>query len=172
MIALRLLVLALLTTGLVAAGCGGDDEEDEAAEDTATTVSVPGAEEAGALQEEIADLSDEEQIARVGEEWADRFGNSDQVMCGYLHPDLGSGVATCDEYLGSSLTQSSKLQASFAGATVESVEIKGETALAEFSIGHRVELAQDPDGAWKVVQTPRAESLGSSKVIEPTLPPG
>ena len=166
MIGLRLALVAFAAVGLIAAGCG-DDDGDESGEDTTTTLAVPGAEEAAALQEEITDLSDEEQIAAVGEAWAEPFGKGDETMCGYLHRDLGAGPSTCAEYLSGSLTQSSKLQASFAGTTVESVEINGETALAEFSNGNRVEFAQDPDGAWKVVQTPRAVQSGSQEVRQP-----
>ena len=167
MIGLRLVLAGLLAAGLVASGCGGDDDEGNETGDETATLAAPGAEEAAALQEEIADLGDEEQIARVGEEWADRFGNSEETMCGYLHPDLGAGPSTCADYLSGSLTQGSELQASFAGATAESVEINGETAFAEFSNGHQVEFAQDPDGAWKVLRTPRAVQVGAEKVRQP-----
>jgi hypothetical protein len=167
MFTLRVALIALAAAGLIAAGCGDDDDESSDETTTETTVSAPGAEDAAALQEEIADLGDEEQITRVGEEWADRFGNSDETMCGYLHPDLGAGPTTCAEYIGGSLTQSSELQASFAGATVEGVEINGDSAFAEFSNGHQVEFAQDPDGGWKVVQTPRASGSGGKEVVEP-----
>jgi hypothetical protein len=54
------------------------------------------------------------------------------------------------------LTGSSKLQRSFAGATVEGVEVDGDTATAEFSNGEQVEFSPDSDGAWKVAETPRA----------------
>jgi ABC-type glycerol-3-phosphate transport system substrate-binding protein len=67
-------LVALAAAALIAAGCGGDDDSgDDSAQDTATTVTVPGAAEAAAFQEQIADLSDEEQVTRVGEEWADLF---------------------------------------------------------------------------------------------------
>jgi hypothetical protein len=165
MIDYRLALIALAATGLIAAGCGDDDEGDGNGDETAT-LAVPGAEEAAALQEEIADLSDEEQVKRVGEAWAEPFAEGDEAMCAYLHPDLG-GPTSCSDYVTGSLTQGIKLQESFAGATVESVEINGETAFAEFSNGHRVEFGQDPDGAWKVVETPRAVRIGAEKVRQP-----
>jgi hypothetical protein len=151
----RIYVLALALTGLVASGCGDDDDGDEPAGDQTTEVAVPGAEEAAALQEEIADQTDEEQITAVGEEWADLFGAEDEAMCAYLHPDLG-GASSCAQYVIGALTGSSKLQGSFAGATVEGVEVGGDTATAEFSNGEQVEFSRDSDGAWKVTETPRA----------------
>ena len=150
---LRLSVLTLVLAGLVAAGCG-DDDSDENAEDQATELAVPGAEEAAALQEDVADQTDEEQIEAIGEAWADLFGAEDEAMCGYLHPDLG-GPSSCAEYVLGSLTGSTKLQRSFAGATVEGVNVDGDTATAEFSNGEQVTFARDPDGAWTVSETPR-----------------
>src|SRR5918996_188105 len=114
MTGLRFALVALAAAGLIAAGCGGDDDGDESGEETAATVAAPGAEEADALQEEVGDLGDEEQVAAVGDEWADRFGNEDETMCGYLHPDLGTGPSTCALSVEGSLTQGSTLQASFA----------------------------------------------------------
>ncbi len=38
---------------------------------------------------------------------------------------------------------------------MESADIKGQTAVAEFSNGESVKFEQDPDGNWKVIQTPR-----------------
>ena len=143
-------MLALVLIGLVAIGCGGDDD----AEDQPTALAVPGAEEAAALQEDVADQSDEEQIEAVGEAWAELFGAEDEAMCAYLHPDLG-GRSSCAQYVEGSLTGSSKLQASFAGATVEGVKVDGDSATAEFSNGKQVTFARDPDGAWKIVETPR-----------------
>lgn len=151
---LRLSVLALVLAALVAAGCGDDDDGDETAEGQATELGVPGAEEAAALQEDVADQTDEEQIEAVGEAWAELYGAEDEAMCGYLHPDLG-GESSCALYVQGALTGSSKLQASFAGATVEGVSVDGDTATAEFSNGEQVEFARDPDGAWKVIETRR-----------------
>jgi hypothetical protein len=151
---LRLALVAFAAAWLVAAGCGGDDEDDESGEDAATTLAVPGAEEAAALQEEIADLSDEEQIARVGEAWAEPFAAGDETMCGYLHPDLG-GPSSCTEYAVADPRQGS-LQASFSGTTVENAHVQGDTAVAEFSNGEEVTFGQDPEGAWKVTEIPRA----------------
>jgi hypothetical protein len=147
------LLIALAATGLMAAGCGDDEEAENG--DEATAVSVPGAEEAASLQEEIGDLSDEEQIKRVGEAWTEPFAAAEETMCGYLHPDLGA-ASSCDVYVQGALTGGSKLQESFAGTTVENVKVTGETAVANFSNGEQVSFGQDPDGAWKVVETPRA----------------
>jgi hypothetical protein len=149
---LSLWALALVITGLVAAGCGDDDEGGAAAQPT--ELAVPGAEEAATLQEDVADQSDEEQIEAVGEAWAELFGAEDEAMCGYLHPDLG-GASSCTSYAQGSLTGSSELQASFAGTTVKSVRVDGDTATAEFSNDEQVTFGRDPDGAWKVVETPR-----------------
>ena len=150
----RLWVLALVVIGLVAAGCG-DDESDENAQDQATELAVPGAEEAAALQADVGDLGDEEQVTAVGEAWAELFGAEDEAMCAYLHPDLG-GPSSCTQYVQGALTGSSKLQASFGGATVDTVNVDGDTATAEFSNGEQVTFARDPDGAWKISETPRA----------------
>lgn len=159
---LRLVLIGLAAIGLIAAGCGDDDEADNG--DDVPVVAVPGAEDAASLQEEIADLSDEEQIARVGEAWAEPFGKEDEAMCGYLHPDIAGG---CSLYVGGALTGSSELQASFAGTTVENVDIQGDTAVATFSNENQVLFSKDPDGAWKVVETARVESSGSDKVTQP-----
>ena len=155
MIELRLVLAMLAAAGLLAAGCGGDDDGENG--DEAPAVTVSGGDEAASLQQEIADLSDEEQIERVGEAWAEPFAAGNETMCGYLHPDLGA-ASSCATYVQGALTGSSKLQASFAGTTVENVEVGGETAVAAFSNGEEVSFRQDPDGAWKVVETPRAGS--------------
>jgi hypothetical protein len=156
LIEFRLVLVTLAAAGLLAAGCGGDDEDGENG-DEAPAVAVPGEEEAASLQQEITDLNDEEQIERVGEAWAEPFAAGDETMCGYLHPDLGA-ASSCSVYVQGALTGSSKLQGSFAGTTVENVELTGETAVADFSNGEAVTFRQDPDGAWKVVETPRAGS--------------
>jgi hypothetical protein len=165
MTGLRLVLVAFAAAGLIAAGCGGDDNDDGSGEDTAT-VAVPGADQAAALQEEIADLSDEEQITRVGEAWAEPFAAGDERMCGYLHSDLGA-AASCSIFADGALTGGGELQASFSGATVKRVDVQGDTAFAEFSTGNRVKFQQEPDGAWKVVETPRVAFSGSEKVRQP-----
>jgi hypothetical protein len=128
------------------AGCGDDDDDGTGA---ATTTDA-AATEADALQEEIANLSDEEQIEQVGVAWAQPFAEGDEAMCAYLHPDLG-GASSCTTYVQGELIGSIKRQRSFAGTTVESVDIRGETAVAEFSNGERITFQQDPEGEWKVV---------------------
>ena len=164
MIGLRLAAAVLAAAGLIAAGCGGD--EDEPSEDTETSAStMPGAEEAAAFNEGIADLSDEEQIVAVGEEWADLFGAKDEQMCGYLDPALG-GPSSCSLFAQGSLTGSSILMKEFTGATVESVEIDGDTALAEFSNGHTVKFTQTEDGVWAVIETPQV--AGTDKPVQPS----
>jgi hypothetical protein len=145
--------LALAALALIAAGCGGDDDSgDDSAQEAATTATVPGAAEAAALQEQITDLSDEQQVTRVGDEWADLFGKEDEAMCGYLHPDI---AGSCSLFVEGALTGSTVLQRSYAGATVESVEIKGGTAVAKFSNGGRVEFQKDPNDQWKVISVAR-----------------
>jgi hypothetical protein len=126
-------------------GCGGDDDE--------TTAADAAASEAAALYDEIADLPDEEQVERVGAAWAEPFAKGDEAMCDYLHPDIAGG---CAQYVQGALTGSTELQRSYAGATVESVEIKGRTAVTKFSNGERVEFQKDPNDEWKVTSAGRA----------------
>lgn len=135
-------LMLVLAMAAFTAGCGGDDDDGE------TTAAESGS-EAAALQEEIADLSDEEQIRRVGAAWAEPFSAGDEVMCEYLHPDV---APSCNAYLDSALTGSTAVQASFSGATVEDVKVNGDTAVARFSNERRsVGFAKDPDDAWRVV---------------------
>lgn len=141
----RLAVFAAVAVTALA-GCG-DDEED--ATPAATATDTAATEAAEALQDEIANLSDEEQIERVGEAWADPFAKQDEAMCAYLHPDLG-GATACSSNVSGELAGSIRVQESFAGARVESVDIEGQTASAEFSNGQEVRFGQDPDGAWRV----------------------
>jgi hypothetical protein len=136
-------VVVLSGFGLVA--CGGDDDDDE------TTTGVPGAAQAAALQDEIAGLSDEEQITRVGAAWADPFAAGDQEACAYFHPDIVPAVASCLPILEGAFTRSLRRQESFKGATVVDVTVKGETASAVFSNGEPVEFQKDPEGAWKII---------------------
>jgi hypothetical protein len=145
----RVLLVLAAALALALAACGGDDDETAAgtaAEDAAAT-------EAAALQEEIADLSDEEQIERVGAAWAELFAGGDEAMCEWLHPDIAGG---CSQFIQGGLTGSVELQQSYAGTTVESVEVKGRTAVAEFSNGERVKFEKDSNDEWKVTRTPRA----------------
>ena len=150
----RVWVLALVLVGVVAIGCGDGDGGEKNAEDQPTELAMPGAEEAAALQDDVSDRSDEDQVEAVGEAWAELFGAEDKAMCAYLHPDLG-GPSSCALFVQGALTGSSKVQKSFAGATVEGVNVDGDTATAEFSNGKQVAFARDPDGAWKVAETPR-----------------
>jgi hypothetical protein len=163
------LVVLASAAGLIAGGCGGDDEGDDSGEGTTAALEVSGGEEAAALYEEIADLSDEEQIERVGEAWAEPFAKGDEAMCAYLHPDLAPEACKEAGYLEGSLTNGSELQESFAGTTVNSVDVRGDTAIAEFSNDKQVKLMTDPDGAWKVVETARAASSGSDQVVQPAF---
>jgi hypothetical protein len=165
-VGVRVAMLVLVAAGLIAAGCGGDDEGGESGEDT-TSVAVPGEEAAAALYEEIADLSDEQQIERVGEAWADPFGKADEAMCAYLHPDLAPEACVEAAYLEGALTNGSRLQSTFAGTTVKSVEVRGDTAIAEFSNGHGVKFMTDPDGDWKVLEPAQAPVSQSEPVIQP-----
>jgi hypothetical protein len=132
------------------AGCGDDEDDDTTG---AATTTDAAAAEVDALQEEIANLSDEEQIERVGEAWAEPFAGQDEGMCAYLHPDLG-GASSCTTYVQGELIGSIGRQRSFAGATVESVDVKGQTAVAEFDNGEQIDFEQDPEGEWKVSGVP------------------
>jgi hypothetical protein len=141
------IIVAAFAIALV--GCGGDDDDNGTS--AATTTGATAADAEG-LQNEIAGLSAEGQIERVGEAWVEPFAAGDEAMCVYLHPDLGaSGKETCSLYAEGALARSSILQASFAGTTVESVEVKGQTAVATFSNREPVEFQQDPAGKWWVV---------------------
>lgn len=132
-------------------GCGGDDDDAENGNGSTGTTSAATA-EASALQGEIANLSDMEQIERVGEAWVEPFAAGDEAMCAYLHPDLGAEVSeTCALYGEGQLARSDILQSSFAGTTIESVDVKGRTAVATFSHGEPVEFQQDPEGKWWVL---------------------
>ena len=86
----------------------------------------------------------------MGGAWADPFAEGDEAMCAYLHPDLG-GASSCAGYVEGQLTQSATVQQSYAGARVESVDVKGQTAVADFSNRERVTFQQDPEGEWKVI---------------------
>lgn len=129
------------------AGCGDDEDDDTTG---AATTTDAAAAEADALQEEIADLNDEEQIERVGEAWAEPFAAQDEAMCAHLHPDLG-GASSCASYITGEFIGSIKRQRSFAGTAVESVDVRGQTAVAEFSNGERVTFQRDPEDEWKVI---------------------
>jgi hypothetical protein len=143
---LGLVALLLVLATALAAGCGDDDE---------ATTEAPGEGEAAALYDEIGDLPDQEQIEQVGAAWAGPFAAGDEAMCEYLHPDL----AGCfDQFLEGALTGSLRVQRSYAGATVNSVEVNGPTAVAEFSNGESVEFSKDPDGDWKITAVRRAGS--------------
>jgi hypothetical protein len=145
---LPLLLSLLVLGGFGLIACGGDDDDNGTSAGTANAAVG----DAQALQEQIASLSDKEQIERVGDAWVEPFAAGDEAMCGYLHPDLGAEAEqACSFYTEGALTQSRTLQASFAGTTVESVDVKGQTAVAKFSNGNAVEFQQDPDGEWWVV---------------------
>jgi hypothetical protein len=147
-----LVPLVLVAVALAGAGCGGDDDDE-------ATTEAPGG-EAAALQEEIANLSDKEQIERIGQAWVAPFAAGDEAMCVYLHPDLGAEASeTCSIYADGALARSNILQASFAGTTVERVDIKGQTAVARFSNGEPVEFQQGPEGEWWVVDPSKAAGL-------------
>jgi hypothetical protein len=143
------LAILIAAFAIAVVGCGGDDDDNGT---SAATTTGATAGEAEALQDEIAVLSDEEQIERVGEAWVEPFAASEEAMCIYLHPDLGaSEKETCSFYAQGQLARSRILQGSFAGATVESVEVEGQTAVATFSNREPVEFQQDPEGKWWVL---------------------
>ena len=88
-------------------------------------------------------------------------------MCQYLHPDLAPEACVEAAYLEGALTNGARLQSTFAGATVKDVEIRGDTAIAEFSNGHSVRLRTDPEGEWKIIELPQAPPSGSGQVVQP-----
>ena len=138
------LALVASVAAIALVGCGGDDD------DTTAATTTEDATEAAALYDDIADLPDEEQIEQVGAAWAEPFSQNDEAMCDYLHPDIAPGGSTsssCTEFLGGGQTP---LQKSYAGATVKSVEVEGETAVAKFSNGKVVEFQKDPNDEWKI----------------------
>jgi hypothetical protein len=133
-------------------GCGGDDDDD-----TTAATTTEDAAEAAALYDEIADLPDEEQIEQVGAAWAEPFSEFDEAMCDYLHPDIAPGGSTsssCSELASGALIGTATGQKSYAGATVKSVEVEGETAVAKFSNGEEVEFQKDPSDEWKITGAP------------------
>jgi hypothetical protein len=142
-------VVVVLAVALIGLGCGGNNGDDGNGGDATT---FAGAEEEAALQEEIEDLSDEEQIKRVGDAWADPFAAGDQSMCPYLHPDIAPSPASCLMFQEGALTGSVRVQRRFEGATVTDVTVMGETATTRFSNGEPVEFQKDPDGDWKIVE--------------------
>ena len=144
----------LLACGLIGLGCGGDDGDDGNGGDATT---FAGAEEEAALQEEIADLRDEEQLKRVGAAWAEPFASGNEEACGYMHPDIVPSLAACSQFLEGALTGSTSVQRSYAGATVASVTVKGESATAKFTNGESVEFQKDPDGDWKIIEASRSK---------------
>jgi hypothetical protein len=144
----------LLACGLIGLGCGGDDGDDGNGGDATT---LAGAEQAAALQEEIAGLSDEEQIKRVGAAWAAPFAAGDEEACGYMHPDIAPSLDACSLYLEGALTGSTVLQRTYKGATVTDVTVMGDTATTRFSNGESVEFQKDPDGNWKIIGASRSK---------------
>jgi hypothetical protein len=130
------------------AGCGGDGEEDKTPPENRVT------EGAAAVYAEIGDLTDKQQIERVGAAWAELFAGGDEAMCDYLHPDIAGG---CSQYVQGALTGSSRIQRSYAGTSVAKVEINGRTAVTRFTNGERVDFEQDPNDQWKIVRTSRTE---------------
>jgi hypothetical protein len=144
-------LLLLLAIALIGLGCGGNDENGG---DATTLV---GAEEEAALQEEIEGLSDEEQIKRLGNAWADLFAAGDKAMCPYMHPDIVPAPASCEQFRQGAFTNSVRIQRTYEGATVTDVTVMGETATARFSNGESVEFQKDPDGDWKVLEASPAK---------------
>jgi hypothetical protein len=127
---------------LALAACGGDDETTPAA--TTTTSGATGATGEAAVQEAVQGLSDEQQIKRVGAAWAEPYSQGDKAMCEYLHFDI---EAACSIYTGPNPSEATK---SFEGAKVESVEVNGKKAIAQFSNGEAVEFTKDPNDEWEV----------------------
>jgi hypothetical protein len=141
------LATIISAVAIALSGCGGDDDSEAPPRD-------PRLDDAAAVYAEIRDLTDKQQIERVGGAWAHFFSGGDEAMCEYLHPDVAD---RCSDYLQSGLTGSHRLQRSYAGTSVAKAEINGRTAVAEFSNGERVAFEKDPEDRWMVVRTSRAE---------------
>jgi hypothetical protein len=134
-------VLAAVIALVLAVGCG----EDETAQTTTT---------------EAAELSDEEQIEQVGSEWAPLFARDAPAACWDM-----LGQPLCEKYFGTvgepaEARRPSGFQKSFADATVERVEIKGDRAGAEFSNGEIVEFVHCIEGC--PAREPGARCIGSA----------
>jgi hypothetical protein len=143
----RKLATIMGAVAIALVGCGDDDDD---ATNGATTNAATA--DSAALQDEIANLSDREQVERIGEAWVKPFAAEDTAMCAYLHPDLGAEAPeTCATYTDGNLAGGNVPQASFAGTTVDRVEVKGQTAVATFSQGEPVEFQQDSEGRWWVL---------------------
>jgi hypothetical protein len=136
------LATIISAVAIALAGCGGDDD--------AKPTRDPRLDDAAVVYAEIRDLTDKQQIERVGAAWADAFSKDYEAMCEYLHPDVAGG---CREYLESA---SARLRRSYAGKSVTGVEIDGRSAVASFSNGERVDFEQDSRDRWMVVGTSRA----------------
>ena len=136
------LATILTVVAIAVVGCGGDDE--------AQPTRDPRLDDAAVVYAEIRDLTDKQQIERVGAAWADAFSKGYEAMCEYLHPDVADG---CSEYLTAASTE---LRRSYAERSVESAEIKGRSAVVTFSNGKKVDFKQDPNDRWMVVGTSRA----------------
>jgi hypothetical protein len=132
----------ITVVAIALAGCGGDDD--------AKPTHDPRLDDAAVVYAEIRDLTNKQQIERVGAAWADAFSRGYEAMCEYLHPDVAGG---CSEYLEST---SARLRRSYAETSVTGVEINGRSAVASFSNGERVDFEQDPRDRWMVVGTSRA----------------
>jgi hypothetical protein len=141
------LATVIIALAIALAGCGGDDD------DGARSPQDRRLEDAAAVYEEIRDLTDKQQIERVGAAWAATYSRKDEAMCDYLHPDIAGG---CSELVQGALSGSSRIQRSFAGTSVVRAESKRRRAVAEFSNGERVDFAKDADDRWTIVRTDRA----------------
>ncbi|MGH9380886.1 MAG: hypothetical protein ACRD2Z_09790 [Thermoanaerobaculia bacterium] len=133
--------IAAAVCAAVLAGCGGGDDDGAAPGQTAAS---PPA--------KAKSLSDEEQIERVGTEWATLFGRGDEAACDLAVGSLGD-QRVCDIYAGGRPTAFAR---SFDGARIESIAIRHRdqlsTACVDFDNGERVgftevgELSQLPAG--------------------------
>jgi hypothetical protein len=97
-------------------------------------------------------LTPEQEIERIGNNWAPLFAAGQTQSCSYLTQALCERIA-CVRIGGIKIRNctppTSALRKSFAEATVQEIEIKGHRAAARFSNGEVVEFWGDR-GTWLI----------------------
>jgi hypothetical protein len=109
------------------------------------SVRFPGEAVTAADPENKNRLSDEEEITKVGNEWAQLFAKPGSVPCRYMSQPVCERIAcerVGDVPIKSCTPPSAAFRRSFEDATVEDIAIKGRNAGVKFSNGEAVELVQ------------------------------